>query len=468
MRHSFLEAFKRRLTVALSQQLHVSQPIHTLKAKDMVSKKFNAAPKMPSSLDLEHLMLKIKKLWREYGEEGLKKLTYVEIGRLPWVLFYGEPPKIADDPELTRAILRLAKKRGRRDLANLIHVYFLFYDPLVPGTELLREYITTSLAQYNGKAPRITSWQKRAFPLFTSDGPLNTAKWLITQESSHASLLSTELGLDGELGHGSFAKHLVRHVIELAGSYFPAGLDTAIDLLQNGPAFQDLIPYAANKFITKAGLECVDSVRTKLKTFFLKTLGDPRVIGNRYRWGPVSPEAKRIFTQWISKEDLEFFFNLVDRSSGNRKWIYRRTFWETYLPYMENTWVALGQRARDLINQAEMKEHLENRKFGSLEGAGTTSQSVFFVQMRGYLFVEWSHDGGCRVFKQTDGNEQIVLGKQTYHASQLRRNDYVLYVRHNASENYSWQNRLAQWIMLHLGIKPVKSYRVDDRKRYLA
>ncbi|TDA70119.1 MAG: hypothetical protein D9V47_02930 [Clostridia bacterium] len=452
---ALLESFRQRIKYAL-QPVSFPEPVHVVRQHSKIMERYDVAPQIPTKIELGALANKAKTLWDSQGSKGLLALSKSEVGNLPWVLYYGEPPQIASQAELVQHILRLLEPRARTNILKLIHAYLLFFDPTLPGTEVIRKFLVRSLAQYQGRNPRVRRWRERASLVFAPDGPRHAAGWILTSEKETAALLSEDLGLEGDLATGAFVKALTRTCLTMVEKTFPNGLGKALNLLETPgipprARFKEMLPEAATKLISRAGPEANQEIQDRLRSFFLKHMDDPRLPGGRVWWKDVSPEAQRIFAQWISKRDLEFFFSIVDRTAVDRQWAYRRRFWEAYLPYIENTWVALGPRARALVDSPQMRAHMEERHFAILSGV-EGNQSVFFVQMGGYIFLEWSHSGACRVWdQQTCGFE---LGQPKYSGSELRADNYVHYQRHIGP----WQEKLAQWILLRTGIRPAKPY----------
>lgn len=452
---TLLEDFRRTMKYAL-RPVSFPEPVHVAQQHRRIVETYDVAPRVPPKLELGELALKVKTLWASQGSGGPSALSKREVGNLPWVLYYGEAPQIASQIELVQHILRLLEPYVRTSLSKLVHAYLLFFDSALPGTEAIRRFLVRSLAQYQGHSPRVRRWRQRASLVFAPDGPGVAARWALGSDKDPTRVLSEDLGLEGDLATGAFAKALARACIVMAEKSFPSGLEKALNLLEV-PAtpptarFKELLPEAATGLITKAGPEASQKIQDILRPFFLRHMGDPRLPKGWSRWREVSQEARHIFAQWVSKRDTEFFFNVIDGVAESRQWTYRRRFWEAYLPYIENTWVALGSAARAQIDNPQMREHLEERQFAHLAGV-SSEQSVFLIQMGGYVFLEWSHSGACRVWEQqTCGFE---LGQPHYSGSELRADNYVLYKRHMGS----WQEDLAQWMLLHTGIRPAKPY----------
>jgi hypothetical protein len=465
----FIEKFKLNVQLFLKIS-NYGQPQKIAKKAAAIVKKFDVQPQTPKVTDLDSLLLKIRRLWKKKGFNGLSTLLSRDVKWLPWLLYYGKSPKIVEEKRFLADVLRLLKERWKITLNNLIHVYLKYYDPNITGTELIRKTIHSMLITYDGNNCRLQRWKNRAVLLFAPNGTAITADWLIGRHVDIQTSLE-ELDLIEDLSNANFLRYASLEIIKKAEKDFPKHLEiipqlleiktfTNNDKLQIRARFPDLIPEAATCLLPKAGVNAEPWIQETLRPFFLRYLYDPRLPGGRTRWSNVSEDAVAVFKQWLSKKDLEFFFNIVEKSSGDAKWMYRRKFWEAYLPYIENTWVALGKRALEIVYTPEMQSHLKERKFSKFSG-GEQGQSIFLIEMRGYIFVEWSHGGACRIWQKD--NFPLRFGEKKYSAGQIRGKSPDFSIDHRYSEQYRWQDSLAQWLQQNLGIQynQVKSYYLE-------
>ena len=126
---------------------------------------------------------------------------------------------------------------------------------------------------------------------------------------------------------------------------------------------------------------------------------------------------------------------------------------------MDSTWVVLGSKARILLRSMKKKKKEEWNRFdsyGELKGAGS-EQSVFIFEIRGYVFVDWSHAGGLRIWEKSVS--PISIGEKVYTANALR-SDCDHYKRHCSSDRYSWQEDVKYWLSSKCGITPKESFRL--------
>jgi hypothetical protein len=84
-----------------------------------------------------------------------------------------------------------------------------------------------------------------------------------------------------------------------------------------------------------------------------------------------------------------------------------------------------------------------------------TDHSVLLLRIDKLTIVDWSHDGKCYIWR--DGNRRAPVlwpnpPKQLYTRDELRMGSDNDGVSHMASQNGSWQARIAEYIRRHTGI----------------
>jgi hypothetical protein len=127
-----------------------------------------------------------------------------------------------------------------------------------------------------------------------------------------------------------------------------------------------------------------------VKQWFLnpENFGDPRIFpGN---WVKIEQQARYIFIQWLSKEDLAFFFNLLLKKGTDEHG--RRQFWEQYLYHVKSSRILVSDddwlKNRDLL-----KDMAKENK--TLPGRLKENTSAFIMQMKDYIVIEFSEKGNA-------------------------------------------------------------------------
>lgn len=274
------------------------------------------------------------------------------------------------------------------------------------------------------------------------------------------------LGVSGQLLAGEFVRRVAREVVAAAAQSFPANLELSIKLLvdesDDRVRFQDVLCEAASLWIPKADKYGSGEIRNRLQRFFLKYLGDPRWPGERMKWDRVSEEARRIITRWLAREDITFFFDVLSRAVEHHAWEYRREFWEAYLPHIDATWVILSPDVEAVIGK-QVEERIASVACGEFTGSNQ-GRSMLAIEMKGWVFVEWTHAGSCRIWPKQEF--PLALGKRYYRVNEV--NSILLtcleFFPHHGSENYRWQAKLSVWLKNNLGL-PMELFKDEDYRR---
>ncbi|MDC0206415.1 EH signature domain-containing protein [Nitrospinae bacterium] len=439
-----LDPFLKEFALNIDRGLipvNFSEPTQIKLSEEEVLRKLDNTPEPPSPHLLVFLTNRIK-------TENNPIINKREARSLPWTLFYGESPRLIETPVKYSYVLQIINNSFNvRYLKDLVYVYLSNYDPQIKGCEEIRKLIWDKLDDYeiNNKInKRVSFLLKNRNPIFLPNGHNQTASILLNKEGDVDSLLS-EHGLDKGLDSSKYVKLVSHSMIELTKKNFPNNLNKCLSINefpgdQSKPKFKDLISKMASDFLEVAE-NSEQEIKEKLSNYFLRYLKDPRIPGNSIHWQGVSDNAKKIFCQWLSSKDLEFFFNIVDRTSADTKWEYRRKFWEAYLPKISNTWVILGREAKRLAVSSRLGS--ETNRYGDLV-SGSSRHSVFLIEMGGYVFIEWNDSGACRIVKAEECPFKFY--KKQYTTAELKVSQYEHKVIHSYAERYGWQEKLRRWI----------------------
>tara|TARA_Y100001960_G_C14768285_1_gene878311 strand:+ start:1659 stop:3035 length:1377 start_codon:yes stop_codon:yes gene_type:complete len=436
----FLKEFAHNIENSLTP-INFAKPTAIKLSEELVLKEFDQTPEPPESDILDSLTNRIK-------SENYPSINKREISIIPWTLFHGEAPRIIEFPVKYNLILKIINNPIKfRCFKHLVYVYLSNYDPSIKGCEVIRRFIWDKLDDYSKDAKinkRVSFLLKNRNPIFLPNGHNQTASIFLNKEGDVDSLLA-EHGLDKGLDSSKYVRFVSHSMIELTKKNFPNNFHKCFSINelpgeQSKAKYKDLISKMASDFLEVAE-NSEQEIKEKLSNYFLRYLKDPRIPGNSIHWQDVSDNAKKIFCRWLSSKDLEFFFNIVDETSSDTKWEYRRKFWEAYLPEITNTWVILGREAKRYA--VSSKSGSETNRYGDLV-SGSSKHSVFLIEMGGYVFIEWNDSGACRIVKVEDCPFKFY--KKRYTSDELKVRQYEHKVRHIFAERYSWQEKLRRWI----------------------
>ena len=378
------------------------------------------------------------------------------IGRLAWALTYFEDdlPRIVDTDKLSDAI-RLIESRFR--INSLIGVF----DALLKawdawGAGLLRAFVKRHLATYDGRRRFVQNLRANLRWCSEEDGATQLASDL-SQRQVKLSKVWSHLNLPDHT-HGRYFGAVAEAYVALNCHLDRASVADIVEFVE---MHQDDRTNRAimSKAIEELGIDAPEDLRQPVQYYVLREWGDPRIAGGEVRWREVSDEAKRIFTKWITEEDLRFFFDAVAQACNDQKFAYRKAFWLAYFEHISFCRPVLGKNVHRLLrSNPQALEYYRKRQPATLTG-GISDQHAFIIQMGDHTFVEFSTAGACYVYN--NANCPIELGDLEYHITKLRDQLWAEHrVIHQNSESYSWQRDISSWLS-DVGIEPVRSYQLE-------
>ena len=379
------------------------------------------------------------------------------IRRLAWALTYSEDglPRIVDTPNL-RDALQLIDDRFR--ISMLLGVF----DALLKawdawGAGLLRAFVRRHLANYDGRRISIQNLRANLAWYCEENGATQLAMNLLrTQEKlsdvwSYLNLpdYTHDYRYFGAVAEAYVAlnRHLDRESV--------ADIVTFVKTHRDDKTSRAIV----SRIIERLGMGASEDLRQPVQSYVFKEWKDPRLAGGDVRWREVSDEAKRIFTKWITEEDLRFFFDIVAQACNDQKFAYRKAFWLAYFEHISFCRPVLRRNVQDLFrNNPQAMQYYHERCPATLTGAAP-DQHAFIIQMGDHTFVEFSTAGACYVYD--NAGRPFDLGDSKYNMIQFRSKWLAKHrVIHSKSEQYRWQREFASWIRSRIGIQPVRSYRL--------
>ena len=219
--------------------------------------------------------------------------------------------------------------------------------------------------------------------------------------------------------------------------------------------YRELLPPVATGMIYEVDRMKDANIQKDLRVLLLKHLGDPRDPGNLF-WPQVDERARKLFLDWLKKNDLNLFFTIISKtvqmdSTSERMWKYRKDFWEEYVDAMYYTRVFLGPDAASIVR----RENLES-DYGRLSGSGDSLRSLLMFSIGDYVFIECSHNGSLRIWRKNKEPLPFYEKKHTYtshkYTDVTEASGVVERFIHNNADRGNWQNKVAGWIAQHCGI----------------
>ena len=383
------------------------------------------------------------------------------IRQLTWALTYSEDGQlfdqriVADTQQLQDALRLIENRFSISALLGVFNALMQAWD--TPNAEMLRAFVKKHLIDYKGRRK------------FVQKLKTNMA-WYCEENSTTqlaTNLLRSRVKLSDVWSYLELPDYMhgYRYFGVVAEAY------VALNSRLNQEAVADVVKFVEkhnndktnrtvlSKIIEKLGLDASEDLRQPVQSYVLQNWGDPRIAGGDIRWRGVSDEAKQIFTRWITKEDLRFFFDVVAKACNDQKFAYRKAFWLAYLEHISFCRPVLREDAKYLFrDDPQALQYYQERRPATLRGSAK-GQHAFIIQMGKYTFVEFSTAGACYVYD--DANRPFSLGDSQYSMGELRcKGRETHWQPHPGSEKYLWQSNFARWLKKKLEINPLRSYRL--------
>ncbi|MDE0636390.1 MAG: EH signature domain-containing protein [Candidatus Poribacteria bacterium] len=382
--------------------------------------------------------------------------TLRRIRQLAWALTFSEDglPRIVDIPQLKDA-LQLIENRFRISALRGVFEALLEAWDSPNANVLLREFVKKHLKDYDGK-PKFFQKLKTNTTWYCEQ---NGTKQLATKlflTNKKLSDVWTFLDLPDYMNSFPYFGFVAMEYVSIKSFPDEVFVTDVVEFVKkyNNDTISRTI---MSNLIVQLGYNASEGLRQPIQSYVLQKWRDPRLAGSN--WHDVSPEARKIFTKWLTEADLDFFFDIVSRACHDQKFAYRKAFWLAYFDHISFCCLVLRGNAEYLFrHDSQALQYYRDRRPATLRG-GSSDQHAFIIQMGNYTFVEFSTAAACYVYYNV--NLPFELGKSEYYMHELRNPDWAVHrVIHQNSENYYWQKNLAKWIKKEIGFEPVRSYRL--------
>lgn len=404
--------------------------------------KYGAGVKPRVTTDLAALQSKAKRIYQKSNEA----FSNIEISNLPFILFEDG----INDTIFNFLLDQHIKLNRETRLRRLLYVYFQNY-----AEDRYTKAIANKLRLYFSSKHETdfkNLFHKKVFQhrndLFSSASRLLMIK-MYQQNGLEGTL--EQLGFKGTLETSKF-------VLQTLKEYYANGSSDNVKYKifnelakQNFSGYQQLLPTALDSLIILTDKLNNNNWKKYLLQFAYQKLGDPRLPLEQTHWNGtngVSSKAQQIFLKWLANNDLTLFFKIIDQTATDRMWRYRDRFWRAYLDYIANTKVFFGIEAQRIARQVAKDELLN---YGYLEYGSESNHSAFLFEIGSYTFCEWSHNGKLYIWRSDEA--PVHFSDYRTGKSKMTRSNYVEAFVHSNADRYNWQNKVADWLAKHCGIK---------------
>lgn len=373
-------------------------------------------------------------------------ITRKECKNLPFVLVDKEC-----NQNTLISCLQLIDLNKERVLKRLILVYFISYGTIDYAKKKALQMLIAKGFEENINEPRaeFMKTMKHYSKVLFTEGCLNNMARLIDVygiKNGTEKLLLPEILKYSSLMVEATKAYYMNTELDIVGK-----IDQLDMLRKQHNSFSSILPFVADYTI----LQVCNTPNTEVSKYkkvcldvFYDLLGDPRFSADRVRWNEVSDKSRTTFLSWLAENDLNLFFTIIEKTAVDRMWSYRKEFWESYLPYITNTWVLFGDAAMYYVKQIEDGKI----SYGKLGKGTTANQSVFAFQIDEYIFVEWSHNGKLRVWNVEDGPKVFGVLRLDKVTVSNAINPPLEEWTHTAAESGNWQRKVYRWIYDNCGL----------------
>ena len=408
----------------------------------------------------------LHQIYRIFIEASQKGTLHTEfdsprrLRQLTWALTYSKDglPQIVDTPQLRNALQLIENRFRISALLGVFNALLQAWD--IPNARILRAFVKKHLIGYKGHRKFVQRLKENMAWYCEENSATQLAMTLLRSRMKLSDVWSF-LELPDHT-------HSYRYFGAVAEAYIALNRrvdqETVADVIEfvekhnNDKTSRTIL----SKLIEGLGFDASENLRQPVQSYVLQKWEDPRIAGGAVRWRGISDEAKQIFTRWITKEDIRFFFDVVAKACNDQKFAYRKAFWLAYLEHITFCRPVLRRDAEYLFrNDPQTRQYYRERRPAALTG-GNRNQHAFIIQIGDHTFVEFSTAAACYVYDNADRRFSLDTSDytmDTWRRNSLRNKSSAKHrVSHSYSENYSWQERLASWINRELGIKPLRSY----------
>ena len=190
-----------------------------------------------------------------------------------------------------------------------------------------------------------------------------------------------------------------------------------------------------------------ESPRKNLQNFILsdKNLGDPRLPRNKRNWLDMNSEARKQFIQWLSIEDIGFFFEhvLPDRKDPHE----RKSFWLRYVPKLKSSRPLLCFEDETRLHTL-LRDKTKVGHFGKIKGIN----SAFILDFDQVKAVEFSRVGACYIYTESEFDQIVpdLWSGITFTEQGLKDKDHCIdKIRHLITYNVDWRRDVMNILAKH-------------------
>lgn len=382
----------------------------------------------------------------EYKQQWKDYLSTHRVPEIRALRFLCWEPGIASDKRFIECLCHEDFSLSARSLQGIVRACHSRWSSVTKESILkkgsLLEIVKGLLGNYRGPNRIIQKWINAPDTILGLKGP---------------EVFATELIKD----YKSVKEHAESWAVDVQSEFFLHTMSHAVQQCRKDTSrcrylFAELLPWQlwGNSTFKKMVGEFIlddnyknDAMRVMLQNFVLShdDLGDPRLPRNTRNWLDMDAEARNQFIQWLSKEDIGFFFEhvLPDKKDPHE----RKSFWLRYVPKLKSSRPLLCPedeiRLRPLLRDRTKVGH-----FGIIRG----TNSAFILDFGHVKAVEFSRVGACYIYSDREFIQIVpsLWTSETFTAEGLKDKSRCLdRIRHIITYNVDWRNEVTGILARH-------------------
>lgn len=371
--------------------------------------------------------------------------TVVELGPRA-TRYLAWEPEVVLNPQFHSYLDEHGLDLGARGIQGLVRACHMRWRAFVTD-EVIKRIAVRRLRAYGGSNRIVTRWQTSIEHILGSGAPDALAAWMLEElRTPHATM--TDWNIDAG---SAFFLEAMRALLKKARERWRGRPDIVSFACRDIIGWEgwpiDVLKVEVSESVLHPNTRDAE-VNNPLKAVVLRhpNLGDPRLPEKRTNWLGVPTEAKQRIIEWLSRDDIAFFFDHAFPRGGDPH--RRKPFW---LRYVRN--VAMSRPLLSRNDRVRLRVHLrqlggEVGNFGTINGAN----SAFLLDFGHLCAIEFNHVGACYVYERRAMDEVVpdFWARRSFTESSLKRQDVCLA---RVIHKPGWEEEL-QMILARFGVRP--------------
>ena len=393
------------------------------------------AVRKPEDRDRENLA---KEMLRRISEWDWSNITTQRVGSAAVAIFDEERRSRQDLlPVREFYVTEIASREPGAFLDGMVGVYVESFAPGADHTRYLAQALAKRRAEFGERPGKLLA----ALPeLFRPDAaPLALARIMREADDAYAQLKAIGLNSPHTSGLAKAAQKIF--VERLAPDLDKAAARRKLFSWltpENGPVLQAGAGPAVEALLAAwRDRNPPDALRNELSEAIISAWNDPRLHSGGI-WSGFEPSLKSVLLRWLTREDMEFFCNVVSLSQDNHMWPPRRDFWLRMHDdgRIDEAWVAFSS---DAYRVAQNRHRHANSTSRFARQIAIPDLSLLIMRIGNKIVVDGCHSYKTHIFRDDDPNAP-KLYRSRYDAVKIRRSS-----RLSQTHYWSESRKLAVW-----------------------